>query len=67
AEHRGHSANPVYVPVSRADIGDYLGLTTETVSRTFTQLKSSGTIRLLDGHRVDLKGREELQSIAEGG
>jgi CRP/FNR family transcriptional regulator len=66
AERRGHPHNPVYVPMSRSDIGDYLGLTTETVSRTFTQLKTAGTIRLLDGHRVDLARVDELEAIAEG-
>jgi CRP/FNR family transcriptional regulator len=36
------------LPLTRADIADYLGLTIETVSRQITRLKSAGTIRLLD-------------------
>lgn len=34
------------VPMSRQDMGDYLGLTIETVSRTLTRFKESGAIRL---------------------
>lgn len=34
------------VPMSRQDMGDYLGLTIETVSRTLTRFKDSGAIRL---------------------
>ena len=52
--------------MSRADIGDYLGLTTETVSRTFTQLKSNGVIRLLSAGKVELVDREGLEALAEG-
>lgn len=66
AAGRGQPAGPVSVPMSRADIGDYLGLTTETVSRTFTQLKSSGVIRLLQGGRVELLDRDALARLAEG-
>jgi CRP-like cAMP-binding protein len=36
----------VTLPMSRADIGDYLGLRLETVSRTMAQMQRSGAIRL---------------------
>lgn len=57
----------IHLPMSRADIADYLGLTTETVSRSFTQLKTSGLIRLMDGHRVKLEDIEALAHDAESG
>lgn len=66
AELRGLESSPVEVPMSRNDIGDYLGLTTETVSRTFTQLKQGGQIRLLTGGRVELADRKALSDISEG-
>ncbi len=56
----------VELPMGRADIADYLGLTTETVSRTLTQLKTDGSIQLLDNHQVRLGGRESLREIAQG-
>jgi CRP/FNR family transcriptional regulator len=63
---RGLRENPLHLPMSRNDIGDYLGLTTETVSRTFTQLKSANVIRLQAGGMVELSDRERLEDIAEG-
>ncbi|SME93859.1 CRP/FNR family transcriptional regulator, anaerobic regulatory protein [Tistlia consotensis] len=66
AAQRGQTANPVSVPMSRNDIGDYLGLTTETVSRTFTQLRQGKLIALLPAGRVDLLDVEALREIAEG-
>ena len=66
-ERRGQKDNPVPIPMSRADIADYLGLTTETVSRTFTVLKSKQVIRLLEGNKVDLADRDTLLDLAEGG
>jgi len=66
AQHRGQAADPVLVPMSRTDIGDYLGLTTETVSRSFTQLKQDGVIQLLPNHQVKLAQREALEDIAGG-
>jgi CRP-like cAMP-binding protein len=50
----------------RADIGDYLGLSLETVSRTFTVLRDQGLIRLIDAHTVELLDADELRKIAEG-
>ncbi len=65
AQQAGRAADPVSVPMSRTDIADYLGLTTETVSRTFTKLKTEGLIRLLPGGLVALADREALADLAE--
>ncbi|MDD9928585.1 MAG: helix-turn-helix domain-containing protein [Rhodospirillaceae bacterium] len=62
----GAEASPVDLPMSRTDIADYLGLTTETVSRTFSNLKRSQTIRIEQGGRVALPDFEALEEIAEG-
>ena len=66
AVRRGQKDNPVHLPMGRADIADYLGLTTETVSRTFTQLKSIGIIRLIEGNRIEIVDRESIHDMAEG-
>lgn len=66
AARRGHKENPVYVPMSRADIADYLGLTTETVSRTFTQLKTAGAISLQEGNKVLIADLDTIYDMAEG-
>ena len=40
----GRPIDPVQMPMTRQDIADFLGLTMETVSRSFSQLKASGCI-----------------------
>ena len=55
----------VGLPMSRSEIADYLGLTTETVSRTITSLKIQNLIRLLEGNIVAIPDREALQDVAE--
>jgi len=62
----GQSDNPVWLPMTRRDIGDYLGLTIETTSRMFTELQRLGAISKLPDARVDLQNRQMLQEIAEG-
>lgn len=52
------------LPISRADMADYLGLTIETVSRTFTKLKNEGLITLPGTHKVDLADMDQLEDLA---
>ncbi len=54
------------LPMTRADIGDFLGLTIETVSRTFTKLKTLGMIELPQTNRVRLVDLDQLESLAAG-
>ncbi len=48
AARRGKTKT-VPLPMSRQDIADYLGLTIETVSRTFTKLDRDGVIEIVPG------------------
>jgi CRP-like cAMP-binding protein len=52
---RGAGDPWVDLPMSRADIADYLGLTIETVSRTLKQLEREGAITLHSSRRIDLR------------
>ena len=56
----------VHLPMTRLDIADYLGLTIETVSRVFTQFKTSGLIQLLPNNDVALPDPEALKALGEG-
>jgi CRP/FNR family transcriptional regulator, anaerobic regulatory protein len=62
----GQPASPLPLPMSRADIADYLGLTIETVSRTFTQLKRDNIIGLPGAGYVLLQDEAALRELAEG-
>jgi Crp-like helix-turn-helix protein len=59
-------ADPAFLPMGRSDIADYLGLTTETVSRTLTRLKTQGLIGLVDDKHIRLSNPEALAEIAGG-
>jgi CRP/FNR family transcriptional regulator, nitrogen fixation regulation protein len=52
------------LPMQRSDIADHLGLTIETVSRTLTELKRRGLIRLAaSGRSVVLANKPALQML----
>jgi CRP/FNR family transcriptional regulator, anaerobic regulatory protein len=64
--HIGQSATDFKLPMSREDIGSFLGLALETVSRGFTRLQDDGVISVL-GRRVEVLDSEELNRMAHGG
>jgi len=55
----------IEVPMTRTDIGDYLGLTMETVSRCFSQLKNDGIIKQRSVHEISIADRAALEALAE--
>jgi len=65
-ERRGQATDPVLLPMSRSDIGDYLGLTIETVSRTISALRKAGAIALDGTDIVHLRHRGRLEDLASG-
>lgn len=54
------------LPMTRQDVGDYLGLTIETVSRTFTKFRKENLIELPSNHSVHVLNKERLETIAGG-
>ena len=50
--------------MSRQDMADYLGLTIETVSRSFTRLREQGVIVLHDPQHVEILDRKALMELA---
>jgi CRP-like cAMP-binding protein len=57
----------VDLPMTRADIADYLGLTVETVSRIFSRLKRNGVVGLPSPQHVVLRRRDTLSELDDGG
>lgn len=56
----------ITLPMSRADIADFLGLTIETVSRCFTALRKSGIIALEGSQTVLLLDDAALRAQSQG-
>ncbi|MDF1791378.1 MAG: Crp/Fnr family transcriptional regulator [Thalassobaculaceae bacterium] len=59
-EHEGDSVT-FELPLSRAEIADYLGLTIETVSRQFTALRKDGVIEIEGNRHIVVPDRETLK------
>ncbi len=54
------------LPLTRSDIADFLGLTTETVSRKLSKLKNEGLISLEGGKAVVIPDLERMNAVALG-
>lgn len=63
--NRLSNGNCVELPMQRADIADYLGLTIETVSRVLSQMVRDGLIKLTAASRtIFLKDKAALELLA---
>ena len=63
--NRLSNGNRVELPMQRADIADYLGLTIETVSRVLSQMVRDGLIKLAAASRtIFLKDKAALELLA---
>jgi CRP/FNR family transcriptional regulator len=65
-QRNGQDKCTIELPMTRADIGDFLGLTIETVSRTFTKLKLMQLIELQQSNQVKLLDIDQLEDLAAG-
>lgn len=61
---RTGSEHVLDLAMPRHDIADYLGLTLETVSRMFAELKEMGMIRLESARRVHLLDTAKLKAMS---
>lgn len=63
-QQSGDNPAKIQLPMTRIDIGDYLGLTIETVSRTLSKFKRAGLIALPRTSVVHLLDTAQLEAIA---
>ncbi len=63
---RQPQATTLSLPMSRNDIADYLGLTTETVSRTLTTLRKERVISVSSPSCIEMTRPGEIERLASG-
>jgi CRP/FNR family transcriptional regulator, nitrogen fixation regulation protein len=56
-------AGMMALPMCRRDIGDYLGLTLETVSRALSQLQGEGVLGFSGARQIVLRNRQRLRNM----
>ena len=59
-------AELIRLPMTRADIADYLGLTIETISRSLTRFKTEGLIEIPAPGEIALRDHAALARMATG-
>ena len=67
AEICPNEARALALPMTRADLGDYLGLTFETVSRALSVLKRRNIIEIGKNHGIRILDRNRMWDFATGG
>jgi CRP/FNR family nitrogen fixation transcriptional regulator len=56
-------AGMMALPMCRRDIGDYLGLTLETISRALSRLNDEGVLGLSGARQIVLRNRQRLHNL----
>jgi len=67
SQWKGLAAAPLSLPMNRSDLADHLGLTVETVSRTFSRLKTQGVIRMIACDLIEIADHDALRVLAGAG
>jgi CRP/FNR family transcriptional regulator len=62
----GHSRQRFKLAITHRDIADYLGLTIETISRTFTRLSAEGLIDIVSHSDLAVRDPVALEGLAGG-
>jgi CRP-like cAMP-binding protein len=62
-QSRNESETDIYLPMTRSDIADYLGLTLAAVSRSFRLLESSDLLRFRDRRHLRILDRTRLENL----
>jgi CRP/FNR family transcriptional regulator, nitrogen fixation regulation protein len=62
-DRRLAKAGMMALPMCRRDIGDYLGLTLETVSRALSQLNDEGILMFSSARQIVLRNRQRLANM----
>ena len=62
-DRRLAKAGMMALPMCRRDIGDYLGLTLETVSRALSQLSDQGVLAFSSARQIVLRNRKRLADM----
>lgn len=65
-KQNGDDNVPLHLPMSRHDIADYLGITHETVSREFSQLRKKHLIELQKGSMIRIMNRATMRRMMDG-
>lgn len=61
--YESSSETIIDLPLNREDIGNYIGVTRETVSRTLSSMQDQGLIELKGTKRIILKDIEKLKEV----
>lgn len=63
---RGERTAEIYLPMNRSDIGEYVGMSLEAVSRAFRGLTARGIIKSRDRQHLKIADRSTFDKIAAG-